>query len=131
MTSPSQQWRAHPGLGRAYGAVAVFAAYLGLTLLLGSEQRLAAAAFQAIREVGGPVMWALLLLGGALALAVAPFLGARYVQAALLVGALVHGLLAAWFLSAAWSDPAASFWGAGVFALVAYWHVSQTMEYGA
>jgi hypothetical protein len=131
MTSPRQQWQAHPGLGRAYGAVAVFAAFLGLTLLLGDESRLSAAAFTTIREVGGPLTWGLALVGGALALAVAPLLGPRLVQGALLVGALVHGLLAAWFLSAAWSDPLASYWGAGVFVLIAYWHVSQTMEYGA
>lgn len=128
--SPRRQWRAHPGLGRAYGAVTVFAAFLGLTLLLGDDSRLKAAAFTTMREVGGSTFWGLVLLGGAVALVVAVLVGPRLARIALFAGAFMHGLLALWFFLAAWHDPAASFWGFGVFALVSFWHISQAMEYG-
>lgn len=128
--SPRRRWRTHPGLGRAYGAVTLFAAFLGLTLLLGGGPRLKAAAFNTIREVGGPTVWGLILLGGAIALVAGILISPRFAQVALFVGAFVHGLLALWFFLAAWHDPAASYWGSGVFTLVSFWHISQAMEYG-
>lgn len=122
-------WAAHPGLGRAHGAVAVLAAYQGLTLLLGDPARSSAAAFNTIREVGGTTAWGLLLLGGAAALVAAACVGPRSTRAALLVGAMVHGLLALWFALAALHNPAVSLWGPGQFTIFCFWHVSQAMEY--
>lgn len=124
------RWREHPGLGRAYALVVANTVGNGALMLGGGAERTSARAFATMRTLGGWSVWGCVLLAAGLLLALLAATGRpRLARLGLIVVAVVDGLLALWFFTAANGDPMASYLGASNFLTLCCWACSQQDEY--
>lgn len=133
-TVVSTLWRQQPGLGRAYGIISLNTGINGALLLAGGDDRVSGRAYAMLRQVGNWPAWGMILLGTGLGLGGIALLRGRtpirLIRTALIVAAIIDGLLGLWVFIAASHDGYASYLGASNYFTLALWLISQSDAYG-
>lgn len=122
-------WTEQPGLFRGYAGDLALAALFGALIVAGGRERTGAAAWSVINANGGPTLWGLLLLGGALSLVAAPWLTAATAARVLWGLGFLYMVIGLGFGYAYLTDGRSSPAGALLCLYVAYTHLSRAQVY--